>query len=339
MADSRPLPGPCTRTCTRRSPRFIASRPQFSAATVAANGVDFFDPLNPAFPAEPHASVLPLRSVMVIRRLLNVAEMWAMPSDSTTFLLRLTLALTGAAGGGAGAAAVVVSGWAGVGFVILLLRHLLLARDGPARSLLGPRIGVRALAAHRQPASMPDSAIAPDIHQALDVHRDLGPERALDLDRPLDHLAETRDFRIRQIANAGVGTHTGLRENPVAGGPADAEDVGERDLHALFPWQIHAGDTRHRSALPLLVLGVALADDANDALSLDDFAVLADRLDARTNLHVLLSRASLRNSSQTYRGAGSNASRAPRRTTGRRRAEVRRSLEAPPGSTPLVRAG
>jgi hypothetical protein len=40
--------------------------------------------------------------------------------------------------------------------------------------------------------------------------------------------------------------------------------------------------------LPLFVLGVALADDANDALSLDDFAVLANRLDARTNLHVLL---------------------------------------------------
>ena len=35
IADSRPLPGPWTRTCTRRSPRFMASRPQFSAATVA----------------------------------------------------------------------------------------------------------------------------------------------------------------------------------------------------------------------------------------------------------------------------------------------------------------
>ena len=38
-ADSRPLPGPCTSTCTRRTPRLYASRPQFSAATVAANGV------------------------------------------------------------------------------------------------------------------------------------------------------------------------------------------------------------------------------------------------------------------------------------------------------------
>src|SRR3982751_575626 len=106
MADSRPLPGPCTRTCTRRNPRFMASRPQFSAATVAANGVDFLEPLKPAFPAEPQASVLPLRSVMVINRLLKVAAMWAMPSDSTTFLERLALGAL-----------------AGAGAVILLLGH------------------------------------------------------------------------------------------------------------------------------------------------------------------------------------------------------------------------
>src|SRR5450432_3779749 len=63
IADSRPLPGPCTRTCTRRTPRLNASRAACSAATVAANGVDFLDPLNPAFPDEPHATVFPYMSV------------------------------------------------------------------------------------------------------------------------------------------------------------------------------------------------------------------------------------------------------------------------------------
>src|SRR3954463_4415693 len=110
MADSRPLPGPCTRTCTRRSPRFMASRPQFSAATVAAKGVDFLEPLNPALPADPQASVLPRMSVMVISRLLNVAEMCAIPSESTTFLDRLGPEAFAGAG-------------AGAGVVILLLRH------------------------------------------------------------------------------------------------------------------------------------------------------------------------------------------------------------------------
>src|SRR6476661_5739683 len=116
MADSRPLPGPCTRTCTRRSPRFIASRPQFSAATVAANGVLFLEPLNPALPADPHARALPFMSVMVISRLLNVAEMWATPSDSTTFLLRFALGAFAGAGVGVGAG---VAG--GVGAVIYFL--------------------------------------------------------------------------------------------------------------------------------------------------------------------------------------------------------------------------
>src|SRR5918995_480603 len=91
----------------------MASRPQFSAATVAANGVDFLDPLKPAFPADPQASALPRMSVMVMSRLLNVAEMWAIPSVSTTFLDRL----------GPGALA-------GAGAVILLLRHFLLAGNG-----------------------------------------------------------------------------------------------------------------------------------------------------------------------------------------------------------------
>jgi hypothetical protein len=40
--------------------------------------------------------------------------------------------------------------------------------------------------------------------------------------------------------------------------------------------------------LPLFVLGIALADDADHALSLDDLAVLANRLDAGTNLHSYL---------------------------------------------------
>src|SRR6202051_3384671 len=76
IALSRPEPGPCTRTCTRRTPSVIASRAACSAATVAANGVDFFDPLKPALPAEPHATVFPRGSVIVTIVLLNVALTW-----------------------------------------------------------------------------------------------------------------------------------------------------------------------------------------------------------------------------------------------------------------------
>jgi hypothetical protein len=39
------------------------------------------------------------------------------------------------------------------------------------------------------------------------------------------------------------------------------------------------------SALPLLVFRVALANDPDNTLTLDDLAVLADRFDARSYLH------------------------------------------------------
>ena len=55
------------------------------------------------------------------------------------------------------------------------------------------------------------------------------------------------------------------------------------------------------------MLGIALADDAGHALSLDDLAVLANRLDAGTNLHALL-RARLRTSCPIYQRPESHAS-------------------------------
>src|SRR3954465_3210609 len=94
MADSRPLPGPCTRTWTRFTPRLSASRAAPSAATVAANGVDFLEPLKPALPDDPHATVLPCRSVIVTVVLLKVASMCAMPSASITRFVFFPVAIT-----------------------------------------------------------------------------------------------------------------------------------------------------------------------------------------------------------------------------------------------------
>src|SRR6476659_6979094 len=152
IADSRPDPGPCTRTCTRRTPSDIASRAACSAATVAANGVDFLEPLKPALPDEPHETAFPCGSVMVIVVLLNVALMWATPSASMTRLVFFAVAIG-------------------------LLGHLLLAGNRAAWALLGAGIRVRALTTNRQTATVADSAIGSDVHQALDVHGDFSPER------------------------------------------------------------------------------------------------------------------------------------------------------------------
>src|SRR3712207_8538018 len=131
----------------------MASRAACSAATVAAKGVDFFEPLNPALPDDPHATVFPRMSVMVIVVLLNVALMCATPSASTTRFAFFPVAM--------------------------LLRHLLLAGDRAARPLLRAGVRVRALAAHRHAPAVADPAVRPDIHLPLDVHCHLRTQRPL----------------------------------------------------------------------------------------------------------------------------------------------------------------
>src|SRR5512139_1719485 len=83
-ADSRPGPGPPTRTSTFFSPCSCAALPAFSAATCAANGVLLREPRKPQPPEVAQDSVLPWRSVIVMIVLLNDAWMCAMPSS--TFL-------------------------------------------------------------------------------------------------------------------------------------------------------------------------------------------------------------------------------------------------------------
>ena len=63
----------------------MAKFPAFSAATWAANGVLFLDPLNPDPPAVAQQRVLPCLSVIVTIVLLKVELITAMPSDTTFF--------------------------------------------------------------------------------------------------------------------------------------------------------------------------------------------------------------------------------------------------------------
>jgi hypothetical protein len=83
-ADSRPGPGPMTRTSTLFTPCSCAAVPARSAATCAANGVDLRDPRKPQPPDVAHESVLPCRSVIVMMVLLKDACTCAIAS--TTFL-------------------------------------------------------------------------------------------------------------------------------------------------------------------------------------------------------------------------------------------------------------
>src|SRR6185437_12226708 len=83
-ADSRPGPGPPTRTSTFLTPCSWAATPAFSAATWAAKGVLLREPRKPQPPAVAQESVLPWRSVIVTIVLLKDA--WTCAIASSTFL-------------------------------------------------------------------------------------------------------------------------------------------------------------------------------------------------------------------------------------------------------------
>src|ERR1700722_3154954 len=142
-----------------------------------------------------------------------------------------------------------------------------------------------ALAPHRQPAAGTDPAIAPDIHQALDVHGDRRAEGALDAIIALDDLAQPIHVGVRQLTHAQRGADP--RGGDDLGGvpTANPEDVGQPDLDLLVAREVNTGNTSHALALPLLVFGVALANNAHHAVALHHFTVLANGLDAAPDFH------------------------------------------------------
>ena len=98
MADSRPAPGPFTRTSSSTTPCFFASFAQNCAARWAAKGVLLRAPENflslptaGTEPAEAQHSTSPLGSVIVTMVLLNVALICAMPLATLRFWRRLEL--------------------------------------------------------------------------------------------------------------------------------------------------------------------------------------------------------------------------------------------------------
>src|ERR671936_19943 len=94
MADSRPEPGPLTRTSISLRPNLAPFSAATSAARCAANGVLLRLPLKPTVPADAKQSVSPLVSVIVTMVLLNVALIWATPRLTLRRCLRFLLLAT-----------------------------------------------------------------------------------------------------------------------------------------------------------------------------------------------------------------------------------------------------
>ena len=91
IADSRPEPGPLTRTSISRTPNLAAFSAACWAALWPANGVLLRDPLKPHVPALAQHRVSPCVSVIVTWVLLKVALMKAIAEVTLRRTLRRLL--------------------------------------------------------------------------------------------------------------------------------------------------------------------------------------------------------------------------------------------------------
>jgi len=123
---------------------------------------------------------------------------------------------------------------------------------------------------------MTQSSVASDIHEALDVHVDFAPQTTLHFVLVLDYAAKLGKVLIRKTTHPSSGIHLRFGQNSVRRGASDAVYVGETDVNPLVPRQVDACNACHGLfplPLTLLVSGVATADNADDAMPLDNLTV------------------------------------------------------------------
>src|SRR5580658_3189322 len=169
--------------------------------------------------------------------LLNVACMCTMPEWTTRFSFFLKLFFLV---GFAGAFAIRL-------YVPLCFRRgfLLIGHGAAPRTLAGACVGMRALAAHRQAAPVPQAAIGAHLDVALDVHRDFLAQIAFDRAFLFQNRADATDFVLRQIGYLFVEIDArAVEQRPRTRAP-DAIDIGEPDLSPLLGRHFHSGNTSH----------------------------------------------------------------------------------------------
>src|SRR5690606_15336167 len=114
------------------------------------------------------------------------------------------------------------------------LAGLLLTGDGALRALAGTGVGLGALTADREAATVADALVGADLDLAADVGGDLAAEVALHLVGALDVVAEGDELVIGEVLDADRLVDLGGLEDLDRAGTADAVDVRECDHHALI---------------------------------------------------------------------------------------------------------
>src|SRR5438045_5999895 len=85
-----------------------------------------------------------------------------------------------------------------------LLADLLLAGHGPLLALAAAGVGLRALAMHREPATVPDALVGANLDLAADVGLHLTAQVALDPVAGVDPVTEADELVVAQLVHPAV---------------------------------------------------------------------------------------------------------------------------------------
>src|SRR5947209_11967032 len=132
-------------------------------------------------------------------------------------------------------------------------RLLLLSDCSFARTLASASVGMGALTANRQVATMAESPIRTDLDEALDVHRNILTQIAFNAAFSFDHLADAIYFIFAEILHLFHGVHFRRIQYARSARVADSIDVRERDIGALVARKVDACNTCHVAPLSLIL--------------------------------------------------------------------------------------
>jgi hypothetical protein len=155
--------------------------------------------------------------------------------------------------------------------------------DGLSRAFAGAGVGLSSLPADGQAAEVADAAVAFDTLKPFQVHPDLAAKVTFDHVFPiLNRVNDLGELLLAQVFRPNGGVNVGLSQNVLRVTGADAVNVTQRNIDALIWGNFYTYDTSHilklGLALPLFVPSIG-ANDADDALALNDFAVFAKFFD------------------------------------------------------------
>src|SRR6185436_12005480 len=128
---------------------------------------------------------------------------------------------------------------------LLLTRCFLLGDGCTSRTFTRARIGVRALASHRQSAPVTQAAVRADVHQTLDVHLNALAQIAFDLALRFQDRANTTQLVFAQIPDMRVHVDLRFVQDRRRARSANSVNVSKTDFCALIGRKVYTCYTSH----------------------------------------------------------------------------------------------